>query len=71
MKSVRIRSISDPYSVRMWENMDQENSEYGHFSHSASIFKKYYTYSAPELNFPYVSDKIQTNKQTSISRIKK
>ena len=26
-----IRSIS-PYSVRMQENMDQKNSEYGHFS---------------------------------------
>ena len=26
-------SIS-PYSVRMWENTDQENSEYGHFSRS-------------------------------------
>ena len=25
-----IRSIS-PYSVRMWENTDQKNSEYGHF----------------------------------------
>ena len=29
-----IRSIS-PYSVRMRENRDQENSEYGHFSSSA------------------------------------
>ena len=26
-----IRSISS-YSVRMWENKDQNNSEYGHFS---------------------------------------
>ena len=24
-----------PYSVRMRENVDQNNSEYGHFSHSA------------------------------------
>ena len=29
------RSIS-PYSIRMRENMDQNNSEYGHFSRSAS-----------------------------------
>ena len=29
-----IRSIS-PYSVRMRENTDQNNSEYGHFSRSA------------------------------------
>ena len=29
-----IRSIS-PYSVRMRENTDQENSEYGHFLRSA------------------------------------
>ena len=28
-----IRSIS-PYSVRMWENTDQNNSEYGYFSRS-------------------------------------
>ena len=34
MKSVRIRSYSGPYSVRMRENMDQNNSEYGHFLHS-------------------------------------
>ena len=31
--ALRIRSIS-PYSVRMWENTDQNNSEYVHFSHS-------------------------------------
>ena len=23
-----------PYLARMWQNMDQKNSEYGHFSHS-------------------------------------
>ena len=28
-----IRSIF-PYSVRMWENEDQNNSKYGHFLHS-------------------------------------
>ena len=30
MKSVRIRS----YSVQMWENADQNNSEYGRFLRS-------------------------------------
>ena len=30
-----IRSIS-PYSVRMWENADQNNSEYGHFLRSVN-----------------------------------
>ena len=47
MKSVRIRNFSDPYfpefppllrvssySVRILQNTDQKNSEYGHFSHS-------------------------------------
>ena len=34
VKSVRVRSIS-PYSVRMRENTDQSNTEYGHFSRSA------------------------------------
>ena len=32
VKSVRI----SPYSVRMRENTDQNNSEYGHFSQSGS-----------------------------------
>ena len=35
-KSVRIRSYSGPYSVRMRENTDQDNSEHGHFSRSDS-----------------------------------
>ena len=35
----KIRSIS-PYSVRMWENADQNNSEYVHFSRSAMHSKK-------------------------------
>ena len=35
-----IRSIS-PYSVRMWENADQNNSEYGHFSRSAGQFRNF------------------------------
>ena len=40
VKSVRIRSYSgqlrvSPYSVRMRENVDQNNSDYGHFLHSA------------------------------------
>ena len=33
-----IRSIS-PYSARMWENADQNNSEYGHFSLSDYLKK--------------------------------
>ena len=32
-----IRSIS-PYSVRMRENADQNNSEYGHFSRSVWVY---------------------------------
>ena len=34
VKSVRIRSYSGPYSVKMRENTDQKNSEYGHFLRS-------------------------------------
>ena len=37
VKSVRILSYSGPYSVRMQENVDQNNCEYGHFSHSATV----------------------------------
>ena len=33
-----------PYSVQMLENMDQENSEYGHFLHSG-----YETYTAKSI----------------------
>ena len=34
IKHVRIRSYSGPYSVRMRENTDENNSEYGLFSRS-------------------------------------
>ena len=37
VKSVRIRSYSGPYSVRMRENTNQNNSEYGHFSGSVGL----------------------------------
>ena len=40
IKSVCIRSYSVPYSVRMRENTDQTNSEYGHFSRSDSFKAK-------------------------------
>ena len=30
VKSACIRRFSGPYSVQMWENTDQKNSEYGH-----------------------------------------
>ena len=36
VKSVRIRSYSGSYSVRMRENTDQNNSEYGHLLRSAA-----------------------------------
>ena len=31
-KRVRVRSYSGPYSVQMWENTDENNSEYGNVS---------------------------------------
>ena len=34
MKSVRVRSFSGPYSVRMREKTDLKNFKYGHFSGS-------------------------------------
>ena len=36
MKTVHIRSYSGPYSVRMRQNTDQNNSEYGHFLRSST-----------------------------------
>ena len=36
----RILCVS-PYSVRMRENADKKNSEYGHFSLSATLFQKF------------------------------
>ena len=45
MKSVRIRNFSgsfllriSPYSVRIRENTNQKNSEYGHFSRSENLY---------------------------------
>ena len=40
MKSVHIPSYSGPYSVRMRENADQNNSEEGHFSRSGEKLGK-------------------------------
>ena len=40
VKSVRIRSYSCPYSVRMRENADKNNSEYEHFSRSEIFIMK-------------------------------
>ena len=36
VKSVRIRSYFGPYSVRIRENTDPNNSQYGHVSRSVS-----------------------------------
>ena len=47
VKSVRIRSYGGPYSVRMRENTDQNNSKYGHFSRKVGV-KKVQTDSALE-----------------------
>ena len=41
LKSVRIRSFSGPYSVRVWENTDQKNSEYWHFHAVSNISLTY------------------------------
>ena len=37
VKSVRIRSYSGPYSVRMKKNTGQNNSEYGHFARNVGL----------------------------------
>ena len=39
VESVRNRSFSGPYWVQMWENTDQKNSEYRHFSRKESFIK--------------------------------
>ena len=39
VESVRNRSFSGPYWVRMWENTDQKNSKYRHFSRRESFIK--------------------------------
>ena len=40
VKSARIWSYFGPYSVRMRENKDQNNSEYRHFSRSEAFLKR-------------------------------
>ena len=42
-KSVHIRCYSGPYSVRLRENTDQNNSEHGHFLRSANISIFFFT----------------------------
>ena len=37
VKSVRIRSYSGPYSVRMKKNTGQNNSDYGHFARNVGL----------------------------------
>ena len=37
-KSVIFRNFPDPYSVRMRENTDKKNSEYGQFLRSVSLW---------------------------------
>ena len=32
--------LTSPYPVGMWENADQNNSEYGHFLHSEEYQEK-------------------------------
>ena len=39
VKSVPIRSFSGPFSVRVRQNTDQKNSEYGQFLRSADTTK--------------------------------
>ena len=40
--------IQTPYSVRMWENVDQNNSDYGHFLRSAYLECDYRDVAATE-----------------------
>ena len=37
VKSVSVQSFSGRYLDRMWENTDQKNSKYGHFSRSVTL----------------------------------
>ena len=76
VKSFRIRSYSGPYipalrrispcSVQMWENTDQNNSEYDHFLRSVSVSVIYlflpWTISESHIMFlaiPRLSNRIQ------------
>ena len=50
VKSVRIWSIC-PYSVWMRENVDQNNSEYEHFSRSENYFAVILAFTEQNMNF--------------------
>ena len=39
VKSVPIHRFSDPFSVRMWQNTDQKNSEYRQLSRNVDMVK--------------------------------
>ena len=38
---IKEKTSISPYSVRMRENTDQNNSEYGHFLHSGTLQRKH------------------------------
>lgn len=42
VKSARSRNFSEPYLVRLRENVDQDNFEYRHFSHGAEYYCYHY-----------------------------
>ena len=66
VKSVRIRSYSSPYSVRMRENADQKNSEYGHFLRSDSVL-----YLQKNMNRKIISRQLVINVSEEMYKKKK
>ena len=49
---LRILCIS-PYSVRMWKNTDQKNSEYGHFLRTENLLRESNTSKFSEITLTY------------------
>ena len=78
VKSVRIRSYSSPYflrispySVRMRDNTDENNSEYGHFSRSEYFYQKLWTWiEKPAISMEYHCRNFRNTYYFTCSQIK-
>ena len=54
------------YSVRIWENKDQKNSEYGHFSCSVGYVTKFLNSYMNDFGFNHEEIKMHVNKMHCI-----
>ena len=62
VKSISIRRYSGPYSVQIWQNVDQNNSEFEHF-HAVQVIQNKIDFIALKAEV----DKLDINKFVNVS----